>query len=217
MTNRPKSVHDKAYGSSSSGWHHHNPVSRLDLVVGPNGAGKSTFVEFVIADERPGVPFVNADVIAAERWPHDPMAHGHDAARAAEKIRDELLDKGEPFIAQTVASHPSKIDLVRRAKAAGYHVHLIDVAVPEDLSVTRVAERVVAGGHDVPEDKIRSRHRRLWDNVVAMIELADGAEVFDNTGEPGTVATFVDGNIVGAPRWPLWMPGALTRRWPTSS
>lgn len=192
-------------------------MSRLDLVVGPNGAGKSTFVEFVVADARPGVPFVNADVIAAERWPDDAMAHGHDAARAAEMIRDELLAKHEPFIAETVASHPSKIDLVRRAKTAGYHVHLVVVAVPEEYSVARVAARVAEGGHDVPEDKIRARYGKLWDNVVAMIELADGAEVLDNTSEPETVATFVDGNIVGAARWPSWTPDALTRRWPTTS
>jgi len=44
---------------------------RLDLVVGPNG-GKSTFVELVLAPLRPGVTFVNADVIAAARWPEDP-------------------------------------------------------------------------------------------------------------------------------------------------
>lgn len=190
-------------------------MSRLDLVVGPNGAGKSTFVEFILAERRPGVPFVNADVIAAERWPEDPLAHGHDAALAADQIREALLARGEPFIAETVASHPSKVDLVRRARRAGYHVHLVVVAVPEEYSVARVAQRVAAGGHDVPEGKIRTRYRRLWDNVVAMIELASSAEVFDNAGEgPTTIATFVAGDIVGRPRWPSWVPPALAQRWP---
>jgi predicted ABC-type ATPase len=190
-------------------------VSRLDLVVGPNGAGKSTFVEFVLADQRPGVQFVNADVIAAERLPDDPMAHGRDAAEVAEHIRDELIARGEPFIAETVASHESKIELVERARSAGYHVHLIVVAVPEELSVMRVSLRVAFGGHDVPEDRIRARYRRLWDNVVSMIERADSAEVFDNAGpEPVTVATFVAGDVVGRPRWPSWAPKALVARWP---
>jgi predicted ABC-type ATPase len=190
-------------------------VSRLDLVVGPNGAGKSTFVEFVLAALRPGVPFVNADVIAAERWPDDPMAHGHEAALAAAAIRDELLARGEPFIAETVASHDSKVDLVRRARRAGYHVHLVVVAVPEELTVARVAARVDSGGHDVPEERIRSRYQRLWDHVAAMVELADSADVFDNAGpEPRTIATFVAGDVVGRPRWPSWMPAAFVERWP---
>jgi len=190
-------------------------VSRLDLVVGPNGAGKSTFVELVLAEQRPGVTFVNADVIAAERWPDDPVGHGHEAAAAAAQIRDELVARGEPFIAETVASHDSKVDLVRRARRVGYHVHVIVIAVPEEFSVARVELRVASGGHDVPEDKIRARYRRLWDNVVTMVELADSAEVFDNSGPgPTTVATFVAGDIVGRPRWPAWAPAALVHRWP---
>jgi predicted ABC-type ATPase len=190
-------------------------VSRLDLVVGPNGAGKSTFVEFTLADARPGVPFVNADVIAAERWPEDQLSHSYEAAQAAEAARDALIASGESFIAETVASHESKIDVVRRARDAGYFVHLVVVAVPEEYSVARVQARVDVGGHDVPEEKIRSRWQRLWHNVVAMIELADSAEVFDNAGPgPVTIATFVAGDIVGAPRWPDWTPEALSTRWP---
>lgn len=190
-------------------------MSRLDLVVGPNGAGKSTFVEFVLADARPGVAFVNADVIAAERWPDDPLSHAYEAAQAAERARDALVARGESFIAETVASHESKVDLVRRARDAGFYVHLIVVAVPEEYSVQRVLARVASGGHDVPEDKIRSRWRRLWGNVVTMIELADSAEVFDNAGPgPITIATFVGGDIVGAARSPSWAPAALTERWP---
>jgi len=190
-------------------------LSRLDLVVGPNGAGNSTFVEFVLADARPGAPFVNADVIAAERWPDEQLSHAYEAAEAADAAREALIASGESFIAETVASHPSKIDLVRRARDAGYFVHLVVVAVPEGYSVARVRARVEEGGHDVPEEKTRTRWRRLWDNVVAMIELADSTEVFDNMGPgPVTVATFVRGEIVGAPRWPNWAPRPLTARWP---
>lgn len=191
-------------------------MSRLDLVVGPNGAGKSTFVEFHLAEKRPGVPYVNADVIAAELWPDDPVSHGHEAAAAAADVREKLLERGEPFIAETVASHESKIDLVRRARRAGYHVHLSVLAVPEEYAVERVALRVAAGGHDVPEEKVRSRYRRLWDNIATMIELANSAIVWDNTGgNPVSVATFVGGEMVGRPRWPKWVPATRENRWPS--
>jgi len=40
----------------------------LHLLAGPNGSGKSTFVAEVL-QEVTHLPFVNADVIAAHRWP----------------------------------------------------------------------------------------------------------------------------------------------------
>lgn len=189
-------------------------MSRLDLVVGPNGAGKSTFIEFVLSDVRPGTTLVNADLIAAERWPDDPVGHGHDAALLADRARQALIASGEPFIAETVASHPSKVDLVRQARAAGYHVNLIVVAVPVEYSLERVRLRVKAGGHDVPEDRIRARWARLWRNVADMIVLAHSSQVFDNSGDgPRCIATFVAGEPIGQPQWPPWMPADVTEHW----
>ncbi|MEX2503973.1 MAG: AAA family ATPase [Egicoccus sp.] len=187
-------------------------MTRLDLVVGPNGAGKSTYIRFVLAPARPGVPFVNADVIAAERWP-DPavaMRNAAEASQLAERAREQLLAQRRPMIAETVASHPSKVDLVARAKDADYLVHVHVMLVGEDQVVERVARRVDAGGHDVPEDKTRARYRRLWQHVAQMVEVADVVEVFDNSGEgPRTVALFIAGSLVGSPHWPRWTPEDL--------
>jgi predicted ABC-type ATPase len=189
---------------------------RLDLVVGPNGAGKSTFVRFVLAGSWPAATFVNADAIAAERWPDDPEGHSYDAARVAEATRSRLIELRRPFIAETVCSHPSKLDLVQAAKAAGYYVAVHVVMVPEDLSVARVAARVVAGGHDVPEDKVRQRHRRLWAVVADVVALADTATFWDNSGDDGPreAALLAAGTLVGAASWPDWAPSELVDRWP---
>ena len=189
-------------------------MSRLDLVVGPNGAGKSTFVRLTLAARRPGVPFVNADLLAAQRWP-DPLEAMRRAAEAAEMahaVREQLLANRREFIAETVASHPSKVDLVAQAARAGYYIAVHVVLVPEDLAVHRVARRVQAGGHPVPEDKIRARHQRLWPHVAAMVPLADAVEFYDNSGDrPRTVASFIGGEVVGLARWPDWTPDVLAR------
>ncbi len=189
-------------------------MSRLDLVVGPNGAGKSTFVRLTLAARRPGVPFVNADVLAAQRWP-DPteaMRRAAEAAEMAHAVREQLLADRREFIAETVASHPSKVDLVAQAARAGYYIAVHVVLVPEDLAVHRVARRVQAGGHPVPEEKIRARHRRLWTHVAAMVPLADAVEFYDNSGDrPRPVASFIGGEVVGLARWPDWTPDALAR------
>ncbi|MBM7460847.1 zeta toxin family protein [Rhodococcus coprophilus] len=187
-------------------------MRRLDLVVGPNGSGKSTFVEQRLAPLLPGSVFVNADVIAKQRWPDSPEEHSYEAAQIAATIRDLLIDQGESFIAETVFSHPSKLDLIDRAQRAGYVVVLHVVLVPVELSVARVAERVVEGGHRVPEEKIRSRFDRLWPLVADAIGRADHATVYDNTAADVTriAARFVDGDAVGEVAWPAWTPAALT-------
>jgi predicted ABC-type ATPase len=191
-------------------------VNRLDLVVGPNGAGKSTFVALTLAPLLPGSVFVKADEIARERWPEDPMTHSYEAAGIAAATRTKLIELRRPFIAETVFSHPSKLDLISAAHTAGYTVVLHVLLIPEDLAVQRVSHRVAAGGHAVPEDKIRQRYGRLWNLVAEAIRVCDTATVYDNSrlAGPRIVALLSGGDIVGAPAWPDWTPPALRSRWP---
>ncbi|OBB59671.1 ATPase [Mycobacterium sp. 852013-51886_SCH5428379] len=193
-------------------------MNRLDLVVGSNGAGKSTFVAFTLAPLLPRSPFVNADEIAKLRWPSDAEAHSYEAARVAAATRSALIAAGTSFIAETVFSHPSKLELIDEAHAHGYVVVLHVMAIPEDLAVERVRHRVKAGGHQVAEEKIRERHRRLWDLVARGIERSDSATVYDNSRRtgPAIVARFAGGEIIGSPRWTNWTAGALQTRWPTA-
>lgn len=189
-------------------------MRRLDLVIGSNGAGKSTFIRLVLAPSLPPeVVFVNADLIAAQRWPDDPESHSYEAARIAEATRTSLIKAGRSFIAETVFSHPSKLDLITEAQAAGYQVFLHVVLVPEDLTVARVGYRVAAGGHSVPEHKIRERYQRLWTLAADAIRRADAASVYDNSDRSGPriVAQFSAGTPVGLIAWPKWTPEALTR------
>jgi predicted ABC-type ATPase len=186
-------------------------VSRLDLVVGPNGAGKTTFVALALTPELPDALFVNADEIAAQRWPEDPVSHSYEAATIAEATRMRLLQERHSFIAETVFSHPSKLTLIDDAHAAGYRVFVHVVMVPEDLSVARVASRVAAGGHDVPEVKIRERWHRLWTNVAAAAEMSDETVCWDNSRHdgPAEVAVVRLGTLIGTARWPAWAPAEV--------
>lgn len=191
-------------------------MKRLDLVVGPNGAGKSTFVAVTLAPPLPGSVFVNADEIARQRWPHDPASHAYEAARIAAATRASLIERGRPFITETVFSHPSKLELIGAARAAGYTVVLHVFLIPEDLAVRRVKYRAAAGGHDVAEDKIRQRFGRLWALVADAITLSDTATVYDNSRQrgPRIVAQMSGGVIVGSMLCPPWTPQALRSRWP---
>jgi hypothetical protein len=62
---------------------------------------------------------VNADVIAASRWPDDPV--GKSYAVVAAGRRTELIANRMSFVTETVFSHESKLELVHAAVDAGRH------------------------------------------------------------------------------------------------
>ena len=185
----------------------------LHVLAGPNGAGKSTFVARVLQPVT-HLPFVNADEIAAERWPGEELEHAYHASRAAADLRRRMLARGESFITETVFSHHSKVALVTQAVALGYLVNLHVMLVPADLAVARVAERVRRGGHQVPEAKIRERYARLLNLIVEARALADRSTFYDNSRAKmpfRVVATYERGRLVGEADWPAWTPTVLTR------
>lgn len=189
----------------------------LHLLAGSNGAGKTTFVEHFLLPAM-ALPFVNADLLAEDLWPgdrHAQMANAAHVSALAERERDKLLSKGASFIAETVFSHVSKLELVARAKQLGYYVELHAIMIPEDLAVARVADRVAAGRHDVPEDKVRSRYPRVWTHLARARTLSDRATFYDNSSlaQPyRVIAEYDHGQLIGAPTWPAWTPQVLLDR-----
>jgi predicted ABC-type ATPase len=182
------------------------------VLAGPNGSGKSTYVSRILQPVT-HLPFVNADVIAAECWPESQAAHAYEASRLAAERRAQLLATDASFITETVFSHPSKLELISDAAARGYLVHLHVMLVPVEVTVARVAERVHDGGHDVPEEKIRQRYERLWHLVAVARRLADRAVFMDNSAARTPfrpVAEYQHGLLIGEAAWPAWTPPALT-------
>lgn len=183
----------------------------LHLLAGSNGAGKSTFVARVLQPVT-ALPIVNADVIAADRWPDAAAEHAYEASRLAAEQRERLMADRASFITETVFSHESKVALVRTAVEAGYLVRLHVILVPVDVTVGRVDQRVRAGGHVVPEAKIRERYARLWALVAQARDIARKTEFYDNSSARAPfrlVATYEDGVQVGEAKWPRWTPSAL--------
>lgn len=188
------------------------PDPVLHLLVGPNGSGKSSLFELVI-EPTTHLQFVNADRIAAEKWPTDTAAAAYDAAKIAAKRRSQLINDEASFATETVFSHESKLELVREAIEAGYLVTLHVLLVPVEIAVARVENRVENGGHPVPEEKVRERYERLWPLVGAAIALVTKAIVYDNSlaSAPFRVVATSEGGqfLTSSPNWPSWTPQEL--------
>lgn len=157
-------------------------IPRLDrrplllVLAGPNGAGKSTFYQSHLASA--GLRFVNADVLARE-INLDPYA----AASVAAGLRQQLLDRQESFVFETVFSDPvgDKLRFLKLAASGGYTVILcfIGISGPEK-SEQRVAMRVSQGGHDVPSEKLVARFPRTLANLRTAIREVPNVLIFDN-------------------------------------
>lgn len=158
-------------------------LSRFDqrpiivAVAGLNGAGKTTFFHAHLASA--GLLFVNADVLASEL-----ALQPYEAARIADSLRRELLKRRESFVFETVFSDPvgDKIAFLESAARCGYTVVLCYIGISgHEQSAARVAIRVSQGGHDVPDDKLRSRFPRTVANLQAAIFRLPHVLIYDNS------------------------------------
>ncbi|WP_370161051.1 zeta toxin family protein [Limimaricola soesokkakensis] len=184
----------------------------LVLLAGPNGAGKSTLYQTRVAPSFAG-PFINADIIQRDELRDPSMEASYEAARIAETRRAEMLMDGVSFAAETVFSHPSKLEIIESARLRGYLVVVLHVGVDSpDLSVERVRGRAEEGGHDVPENKIRARYERSQPLIRKAVLRADSGMVFDNSRlntPPLQMLVFANGRLAQvAPMLPRWVLGA---------
>ena len=101
----------------------------------------------------------------------------------ADFLHARLIAARESFSFETVMSHPSKIDLLKKALAHGFRNYLYYVATEDpEINISRVKIRVRAGGHDVAPGKIKSRYYRSLDNLLPAIRSTNRAFIFDNSG-----------------------------------
>ena len=149
---------------------------KILVYAGPNGSGKSTITK---GQPITGV-YVNADDIKHHRGCTD-----LEAAIEAEAIRENFLSLKKNFTFETVLSTDRNLILLKKAKKLGYSIHVVFVLTADvELNVKRVKTRQIKGGHDVPEDKIRSRYKKSLLMIKRLAKTTDFLIIVDNTIRP---------------------------------
>jgi predicted ABC-type ATPase len=154
------------------------------VIAGPNGAGKSTCIARYLPT---GMPFLNADEIAKELPGYPSASADIQAGRIVLEQMDEFEGRAESYAVETTLATRSLATRITRLRKHDYRFHLVYVWSPSaEFSIQRVAWRVRAGGHHIPEETIRRRHASSLKNFFVLYQpIADVWGVLDNTGLDG--------------------------------
>ena len=180
------------------------------VLAGPNGAGKSTVAPELLRGALAVKEFVNADTIAQGLSGFDPDGSALEAGKVMLKRLKYLAGRRENFAFETTLASRSFAPWLRGLRQTDYAVHLVFLWLPSpDFAVKRVAERVVMGGHNVPEETVCRRYNAGLKNLFQLyMPIVSSWQVFDNSqaagprliayGQERSVPQVVDG-----PAWTL--------------
>ena len=135
-------------------------MPRLYIISGPNGSGKTTASYSVLPELLDCSEFVNSDEFAKHLSPFSPESAYITASRLMLRKVQYLFDRREDFCIETTLATRSLIKMTHSAQEKGYYVTVLYFWLNNpDIAVERVAARVRAGGHDIPEETIRRRYK----------------------------------------------------------
>jgi predicted ABC-type ATPase len=175
---------------------------KLLIVAGPNGTGKTSVTSKILKHEWiEGCEYINPDNIARDvfgDWNSNEAVI--QAAQYAEKLREDAIVQKRSLIFETVLSAQDKIAFIEKARQAGYFIRLFFIGTDSpQINVSRVARRVMKGGHDVPVHKIISRYYKSIANCSVVAGLVDKLYVYDNSTDdvfPQLLFRASNGNLV---------------------
>jgi predicted ABC-type ATPase len=107
-------------------------------------------------------------------------------------------ERGVDFGFETTLAGKGHLQVLRGLKKRGYEVHIFYLWVPSvELVLARVRERVLRGGHNVPEVDVRRRFDRSIVNFLGLYRaLADSWTLYDNTSDiPAIIASEEHGHL----------------------
>ena len=161
-----------------------NHKPELIIIAGPNGSGKTSITQkFLHHEWAEGTTYINPDQVAKNMfgdWNDSEAVM--KAANYCAALREKCLAEKKSFVFETVFSAQDKIDFVIRAKQAGFFIRIFFISTTNPaINASRIAKRVMKGGHDVPISKIISRYNKSIQNCKTVSSIVDRLYVYDNS------------------------------------
>ena len=157
----------------------------LTFIAGANGSGKTTLTRWN-SELFKEIPLLDPDAIAntlqAKATKKFPIA----AARYVLKSAEEHLKNAESFVVETTLAGKNYLQMMLDARNRSFEIVLVYIGTEKvEINLARIRNRVLAGGHDVPEEDVRRRYKRSFENLPIAIKRVDHTILFDNSTEEG--------------------------------
>lgn len=131
----------------------------LFIAAGPNGSGKSTFARQFLKEHD--YVFINADEIARELNPENMEMAKLSAGRVFFKRLYDNVEKGNNVLIESTLSGMYLHRYFPRIREYGYKITIIFVFLEHPrICIERIKERVIKGGHHVPDADVVRRFYR---------------------------------------------------------
>jgi predicted ABC-type ATPase len=158
----------------------------LHILGGANGAGKSTYYDAAVktGEIDPGLPFLNVDNVAKIEF----GGYSPKSTLAAEEVvrqrMSELLKENQSFIIESNLAKSSEYEWLEKLAKKGYDLTLDFLSLGNTaINKYRVHNRVIQGGHDVPDHIIEQRSAMGISYLKAKIFIFKFARFIDNSQE----------------------------------
>ena len=153
------------------------------IIAGANGSGKTTFAKTFLPLYAKCDQFINADLIAAGLSPFSPEQAAIKAGKLVLQQIKDFSNEGINFGFETTMSGVTYLKYIKKLKEKGYKIHIFFLWMPDvNLSIARVRDRVLEGGHNVlKKDIIRRFERNLEKFFKEYRPLSDKWILFDNS------------------------------------
>ena len=184
-------------------------MKKYIIFAGVNGAGKSTLYQ--TNPQLFDMPRINVDEVVREfgNWKNaqDVMAAG----KISVKRLKNYITEGVSFNQETTLCGKSIFQNIQLAKATGYYIELYYVGVDSaEIAKKRVHQRVLAGGHGIPEQDIEKRYWESLNNLKVALPLCDLLVLYDNTDVFVKIADFENGICTRkVSKLPIWLKNVL--------
>ena len=160
----------------------HKP--ELIIIAGPNGSGKTSVTKrFLHHEWAEGIIYINPDEVANNMFGDwNSKEAVLSAANFCADWRERCLVDKKSFVFETVMSAEDKVQFILKAKNAGFFIRLFFISTKSPkINASRIADRVMKGGHDVPISKIISRYYKSIENCKTVSSVVDRLYVYDNS------------------------------------